>query len=65
MFVDDNAGTPDELIEGAASTTIRRQLPDDTGFRVVKVSYTPAALQALQARLGWRIRVAPLVGLFF
>ena len=65
FFVDDNARMPDELIEGDSSTTIRRRLPDGTGFRLVKVPYTPAALEERLERLGWRIRVTPLFGPFF
>ena len=65
FFVDDNARTPEELIEGASSTTIRRRLSDGTDFRLVKVPYTPAALEERLERLGWRIRVRPLYGPFF
>jgi demethylmenaquinone methyltransferase/2-methoxy-6-polyprenyl-1,4-benzoquinol methylase len=65
FFVDDNARTPEELIEGDSSSTIRRHLTDGTGFRLVKVPYQPAALEERLARLGWRIRVKPLFGPFF
>ncbi len=65
FFVDDNARTPEELIEGDSSTTIRRQLPDGTPFRLVKVPYQPAELEERLERLGWRIRVTPLFGPFF
>lgn len=65
LFVDDNARMSEELIEGESSTTIRRRLADGTGFRVVKVPYTPAALEKRLDRLGWRIRVTSLVGPFF
>ncbi len=65
LFVDDNERLPEELIEGEASTTIRRRLTDGTGFRVVKVPYTPAALEERLERLGWRIRVTQLFGPFF
>ena len=65
FFVDDNARTPEELIEGAASTTIRRRLTDGRGFRLVKVPYQPAELEERLKRLGWRIRVRPLFGPFF
>jgi trans-aconitate methyltransferase len=65
FFVDDNARTPQELIEGESSTTIRRRLTDGSGFRLVKVPYTPAALEERLKRLGWRIRVTPLFGPFF
>ena len=65
FFVDDNARTPEELIEGDSSTTIRRRLTDGTSFRLVKVPYKPAALEERLERLGWRIRVTPLFGPFF
>jgi demethylmenaquinone methyltransferase/2-methoxy-6-polyprenyl-1,4-benzoquinol methylase len=65
FFVDDNARTPEELIEGDSSTTIRRHLADGAGFRLVKVPYQPAALEQRLARLGWRIRVKPLLGHFY
>jgi SAM-dependent methyltransferase len=65
FFVDDNARTPEELIEGESSTTIRRQLTDGTGFRLVKVPYTPADLEARLGRLGWHITVTPASGHFF
>ena len=65
FFVDDNARTPEELIEGASSTTIRRRLTDGTGCRLVKVPYQPAALEERLERLGWRIKVTPLFGPFF
>jgi demethylmenaquinone methyltransferase/2-methoxy-6-polyprenyl-1,4-benzoquinol methylase len=65
FFVDDNARTPEELIEGDSSTTIRRYLTDGAGCRLVKVPYQPAALEERLARLGWRIRVKPLFGPFF
>ena len=62
LFVDDNARTPEELIEGASSTTIRRRLSAGADFRLVMVPYTPAALEERLERLGWRIRVRPLYG---
>jgi trans-aconitate methyltransferase len=65
FFVDDNARTPQELIEGESSTTIVRQLNDGTGFRLVKVPYKPADLEARLGRLGWRIAVTPTAGPFF
>ena len=65
FFVDDNARTPHELIEGESSTTIVRRLNDGTGFRLVKVPYTPAGLEERLGRLGWRITVTPACGPFF
>jgi SAM-dependent methyltransferase len=65
FFIDDNARTPEELIEGDASTTICRRLTDGSDFRLVKVPYEPAALEERLVRLGWRIRVTPLFGPFF
>jgi demethylmenaquinone methyltransferase/2-methoxy-6-polyprenyl-1,4-benzoquinol methylase len=65
FFVDDNARTPQELIEGESSTTIRRCLNDGAGFRLVKVPYQPAELEERLGRLGWRITVTPTSGPFF
>lgn len=65
FFVDDNARMPEELIEGESSTTIVRQLNDGTGFRLVKVPYQPADLEARLRRLGWHIAVTPTAGPFF
>src|SRR5215211_4103886 len=65
FFVDDNARTPEELIEGESSTTIVRQLNDGTSFRLVKVPYTPADLETRLGRLGWRITVTQASGPFF
>lgn len=65
FFVDDNARTPDELIEGESSSTIRRRLDDGTAYRVVKVPHRPADLEEQLGRLGWRIKVTPTSGPFF
>ncbi|HYY06073.1 MAG TPA: GNAT family N-acetyltransferase, partial [Candidatus Limnocylindria bacterium] len=65
FFVDDAYRTPDELIEGEASSTIRRRLNDGTTYRAVKVPHTPAELEARLDRMGWRITVTPTEGPFF
>ncbi len=65
FFVDDNYRTPEELIEGEASSTIQRRLNDGTAFRAVKVPHQPADLEARLARLGWRIEVHPTTGPFY
>jgi SAM-dependent methyltransferase len=65
FFVDDNARTREELIEGESSTTIRRHLTDGSDFRLVKVPYQPAELEERLGRLGWRIRVTPTAGPFY
>jgi trans-aconitate methyltransferase len=65
FFVDDNARTPQELIEGESSTTIRRRLTDGSAFRLVKVPYQPAELEEWLGRLGWRITVTPTTGSFY
>jgi 2-polyprenyl-3-methyl-5-hydroxy-6-metoxy-1,4-benzoquinol methylase len=65
FFVDDNARTREELIEGELSTTIHRRLTDGSGFRLVKVPYQPADLEERLGRLGWRIRVTPTSGPFY
>ena len=59
FFVDDNYRTPDELIEGESSSTIQRRLNDGTGYRAVKVPYSPAELEERLRHLGWCITVRP------
>jgi SAM-dependent methyltransferase len=65
FFADDAYRTPDELIDGKSSTTIRRRLGDGTGFRVVKVPHTPTGLERRLADLGWQIDVHQTSGPFF
>lgn len=65
FFVDDAHRTADELIEGPASSTIRRRLTDGTAFRAVKVPHEPAALEQRLAELGWNIRVTRTAGPFY
>ena len=64
-FVDDAHRTADELIEGEASSTIRRRLNDGSVHRAVKVPHDPAELEARLAGLGWSITVARTSGPFF
>lgn len=49
--------SPDELINGEESSTIRRQLTNGTAYRAVKVAHTPADLQNRLQSLGWQINV--------
>lgn len=65
FFVDDNLREPEELVEGAASTTIQRRLRDGTTHRIVKVPHHPQELQDRLAELGWRITVTPTSGPFY
>jgi SAM-dependent methyltransferase len=65
FFVDDAYRTDDELIEGEASSTIRRRLTDGTAYRIVKVPHRPADLERQLAQLGWRIKVHSTPGPFF
>jgi trans-aconitate methyltransferase len=65
FFADDAYRTPDELVDGPASSTIRRQLNDGTTYCAVKVPHTTRDLQARLGRLGWDIRVCPTEGPFF
>jgi demethylmenaquinone methyltransferase/2-methoxy-6-polyprenyl-1,4-benzoquinol methylase len=58
FFADDAHRTPDELIEGAASSTIRRRLNNGVSHRAVKVPHTPAELEHRLAQLGWDISVS-------
>lgn len=57
FFVDDSYRTPDELMEGESSTTIRRRLNDGSAHRVVKVPHQPADLEQRLAALGWAVEV--------
>lgn len=65
FFCDDYYRTDDELIEGPSSTTIRRQAPDGTAYRIVKVPHRPADLAAQLRQLGWDITVHPTAGPFY
>jgi trans-aconitate methyltransferase len=65
FFVDDAYRTPDELIEGPSSTTIRRRSLNGTAYRAVKVPHTPADLERRLTELGWRISVRSTAGPFF
>jgi SAM-dependent methyltransferase len=56
FFADDAYRTPDELVEGPLSSTICRQIPDGTAYRLVKVPYRPADLEGRLRRLGWDIK---------
>jgi SAM-dependent methyltransferase len=65
FFADDSYRTPDELVEGPSSSTIRRQIPAGTAYRIVKVPHQPADLEGRLRRLGWDIRVTATAGPFY
>jgi SAM-dependent methyltransferase len=65
FFADDAYRTPDELIEGPASSTIQRRTPDGTTYRIVKVPHEPADLERRLRELGWDVTVTPTAGPFF
>jgi len=65
FFADDSYRTADELIEGEASTTIRRRLEDGRGFRAVKVPHGPVELERRLVRLGWNVQVHQTAGPFY
>jgi trans-aconitate methyltransferase len=65
FFVDDHYRTPEELIEGATSSTIERRTPDGTAYRIVKVPHDPAELERRLRLLGWDITVTPTAGPFY
>lgn len=65
FFADDAYRTPDELVEGPSSSTIRRQVPDGTAFRLVKVPHEPADLERRLRQLGWHIKVTSTAGPFY
>lgn len=65
FFADDAYRTPDELIEGPSSATIRRRLDDGTSYRIVKVPYRPPDLEKRLRQLGWNIKVTSTSGPFY
>lgn len=65
FFVDDAYRTSDELVEGVASSTIRRRLRDGTTHRAVKVAHTAHDLETRLTHLGWNITVSPTAGPFY
>ena len=65
FFMDDAYRTPDELVAGPSSSTIRRHTPDGTAYRLVKMPHRPADLERRLARLGWDIKVTPTAGPFY
>jgi SAM-dependent methyltransferase len=65
FFADDAYRTPDELIEGESSTTIRRRLEAGSEFRLVKVPLTTSGLEHRLTEMGWQIEVSQTSGPFF
>jgi 2-polyprenyl-3-methyl-5-hydroxy-6-metoxy-1,4-benzoquinol methylase len=65
FFADDAYRTPDELVEGPSSSTIRRLIPAGSAFRIVKVPYQPADLEKRFRQLGWHIKVTATEGPFY
>ena len=65
FFADDAYRTPGELVEGPSSSTIRRQIPDGTAYRLVKVPHQPADLERRVRQLGWDIKVTATAGPFY
>ena len=65
LFVDDNHRSPEELVEGATSSTVCRRLDDGSSHRAVKVPHTPRSLERRLAQLGWQISVSAAQGSFY
>lgn len=65
FFADDAYRTADELVEGPSSSTVRRQVPDGTAYRLVKVPHQPADLERRLQQLGWNIKVTATAGPFY
>lgn len=65
FFVDDGYRTPGELVEGEASSTIRRRLNDGTAHHAIKVPHKPAELEQRLAQIGWSVNVTPTSGPFY
>jgi SAM-dependent methyltransferase len=65
FFADDGYRTPDELVEGESSSTIRRQLDDGRSYQLVKVPYRAPDLEKRLSRLGWQIKITSTSGPFY
>jgi SAM-dependent methyltransferase len=65
FFADDAYRTPDELVHGPSSSTIRRRLANGTSYELVKVPYQPADLEERLRRTGWDITVTATSGPFY
>jgi len=65
LFVDDAHRTEEELVEGAASSTVERRLADGTPHRAIKVPHEPGQLQYEIRRLGWDATVHATRGPFY
>ena len=65
FFADDAYRTPDELVHGPSSSTIRRRLEDGRSYQVVKVPYEAADLEERLRRIGWDITVTATSGPFY
>jgi 2-polyprenyl-3-methyl-5-hydroxy-6-metoxy-1,4-benzoquinol methylase len=65
FFVDDGYRTPEELVEGESSSTIRRRLNDGTAHRAVKVPHRADELEERLAGVGWIVKVTPTTGPFY
>ncbi len=65
FFADDAYRSPDELVEGPSSSTIRRSLEDGTSYRLVKVPHRPRDLEKRLRQLGWNIKVTATSGPFY
>lgn len=65
MFVDDAYRTPEELIGGDGSSTVRRRLEDGSEFRAIKVPHTADSLERRLVALGWDIEVNATAGPFY
>lgn len=65
FFADDAHRTSEELVEGPASPTIRRELEDGTPYRLLKVPHRPPDLERQLRALGWNITVTATSGPFY
>jgi SAM-dependent methyltransferase len=65
FFADDAYRTPDELVEGPSSSTIRRRLGGGASYRIVKVPHRPPDLEKRLRQIGWDIKVTTTPGPFY
>ena len=64
-FFDDKHRTKAELVEGANSPIVQRELNDGTPFRVIKIPYEPAGLERRLRALDWDTTVTGTSGPFY
>jgi SAM-dependent methyltransferase len=65
FFADDAHRSPEELIEGEASSIVQRRLGDGTAYRAIKIPYHPSELEQRLAAFGWHFTITQTSGPFY